>query len=153
MKSVADPAGTRKQRWEREVLDPALRTSPERKGPFTTISGRPIERLYTAEDVAGIDYDRDDHAIEKLDGFVRAAQRVLNGYGGNVLQLTLGDKGAYLYGVFIGPIALPCAGPFLVSLLGISLGVTDAVGKIGTFLLFGLAGAAVLRRVRSRRLA
>lgn len=45
---------------------------------------------------------------------------------------------AYLYGVFLGPIALPCAGPFLVSLLGISLGIGDAVGKIGTFLLFGL---------------
>ena len=59
MKSVADPAGTRKQRWEREVLEPALRKSPERKGPFTTISGRPIERLYTSDDVAGIDYDRD----------------------------------------------------------------------------------------------
>ena len=27
------------------------------------------------------------------------------GYGGNVLQLTLGDKGAYLYGVFGSPIA------------------------------------------------
>ena len=41
----------------------------------------------------------------KLDEFVRAAQRVLNGYGGNVLQLTLGDKGAYLYGVFGSPLA------------------------------------------------
>jgi len=55
MKSVADPAGTRKQRWEREVVEPTLRKSPERKGPFTTISGRPIERLYTAEDVEGLD--------------------------------------------------------------------------------------------------
>ncbi len=45
---------------------------------------------------------------------------------------------AYLYGLFLGPIALPCAGPFLISLLGISLGVADAAGKIGTFLLFGL---------------
>ncbi len=45
---------------------------------------------------------------------------------------------AYLYGIMLGPIALPCAGPFLVSLLGISLGVADAVGKIGTFVLFGL---------------
>lgn len=45
---------------------------------------------------------------------------------------------AYVYGVFLGPIALPCAGPFLVSLLGISLGVADTAGKIGTFLLFGL---------------
>ncbi len=26
-------------------------------------------------------------------------------FGGNVLQLTLGDKGAYLYGVFGSPIA------------------------------------------------
>jgi class 3 adenylate cyclase/tetratricopeptide (TPR) repeat protein len=53
----------------------------------------------------GIDFDRHDDAITKLDDFVRAAQRVLNGYGGNVLQLTLGDKGAYLYGVFGSPLA------------------------------------------------
>src|SRR6186997_879550 len=57
MKSVADRADTKKARWEREVLEPTLRKSPERKGPFTTISGRAIERLYTNEDVAGIDYD------------------------------------------------------------------------------------------------
>jgi methylmalonyl-CoA mutase N-terminal domain/subunit len=31
----------------------------ERAASFTTISGRPIERLYTASDVAGIDYGRD----------------------------------------------------------------------------------------------
>ena len=55
MKTVVD---TGKARWERDTLEPTLRKSPERKGPFTTISGRPIERLYTAEDVAGIDYDR-----------------------------------------------------------------------------------------------
>jgi cytochrome c-type biogenesis protein len=45
---------------------------------------------------------------------------------------------AYVYGLMLGPIALPCAGPFLVSLLGISIGVIDAVGKVGTFVLFGL---------------
>ena len=55
MKSVADPAGTRKQRWEREVVEPALGKSPERKGPFTTISGRLLERLYTADDLEGLD--------------------------------------------------------------------------------------------------
>ena len=54
---------------------------------------------------AGIDYDDDPEAIEKLDGFVRQAQRIMAGYGGNVLQLTLGDKGAYLYGVFGSPVA------------------------------------------------
>src|SRR6186713_2209367 len=59
MKSVVDRTETRKARWERETLEPTLKKSPERKGPFTTISGRPIERLYTADDVTGIDYDRD----------------------------------------------------------------------------------------------
>ncbi len=56
MKTVVDRADTSKARWERDTLEPTLTKSPERKGPFTTISGRPIERLYTAEDVAGIDY-------------------------------------------------------------------------------------------------
>lgn len=45
---------------------------------------------------------------------------------------------AYVYGIVLGPIALPCAGPFLVSLLGISIGIADAAGKVGTFLVFGL---------------
>ena len=51
----------------------------------------------------GIDYDADDGAIAKLDTFVRHAQRIVTAYGGNVLQLTLGDKGAYLYAVFGSP--------------------------------------------------
>ena len=33
--------------------------SPERAKTFTTISGRPIERLYTAEDLTGWEYGRD----------------------------------------------------------------------------------------------
>ncbi len=45
---------------------------------------------------------------------------------------------AYLYGIMLGPIALPCAGPFLVVLLGISLGVADAIGRVATFAVFGL---------------
>jgi class 3 adenylate cyclase/tetratricopeptide (TPR) repeat protein len=53
----------------------------------------------------GIDYDDDDDAIVKLDDLVRRAQRITTRYGGNVLQLTLGDKGAYLYGVFGAPLA------------------------------------------------
>ncbi|HWE80286.1 MAG TPA: AAA family ATPase, partial [Gaiellaceae bacterium] len=53
----------------------------------------------------GIDYDGDEAASEKLDEFVREAQRVLSADGGNLLQLTLGDKGAYLYGVFGTPFA------------------------------------------------
>ncbi len=57
MKSVT--AETAKARWEREVLEPALEKAPERQAPFTTISGRPIDRLYSAEDIAQLDYTRD----------------------------------------------------------------------------------------------
>ena len=56
MKTAAE---TEKQKWEREVLEPTLRKSPERPVPFTTISGRPIDRLYTADDLQGLDYTRD----------------------------------------------------------------------------------------------
>jgi methylmalonyl-CoA mutase N-terminal domain/subunit len=56
MKTVADSG---KARWEHDTLAPTLQKSPERAASFTTISGRPIDRLYTAEDVEGIDYDRD----------------------------------------------------------------------------------------------
>src|SRR5688572_2391863 len=57
MKTVAPETG--KQRWEREVLDPALKRSPERRGPFTTISGRIIDRLYTPDDIRSLEYGRD----------------------------------------------------------------------------------------------
>jgi methylmalonyl-CoA mutase N-terminal domain/subunit len=47
-----------KARWERETLEPALARSPERLSTFSTISGRPIERLYSADDVADVDASR-----------------------------------------------------------------------------------------------
>ena len=51
----------------------------------------------------GIDFDGDDRSPELLDTFIVAAQRVIDGYGGSLLQLTVGDKGAYLYAVFGSP--------------------------------------------------
>ena len=51
----------------------------------------------------GIDYDADPDAIAKLDALVSRAQQIVDSYGGNVLQLTIGDKGAYLYAVFGAP--------------------------------------------------
>ena len=40
-----------------------------------------------------------------LDEVVRTAQRVVADAGGNVLQLTVGDKGSYLYAVVGSPVA------------------------------------------------
>jgi methylmalonyl-CoA mutase N-terminal domain/subunit len=53
------PAETDKARWERDVLQPTLTKAPERETPFTTISGRPIGRLYTADDLPEFEYTRD----------------------------------------------------------------------------------------------
>jgi methylmalonyl-CoA mutase N-terminal domain/subunit len=55
MKTVAESG---KERWQHETLEPTLKKAPERAASFTTISGRPIERLYTPEDVEAIDYSR-----------------------------------------------------------------------------------------------
>ena len=54
---------------------------------------------------SGIDVDRDEDAPELFNAFIVQAQRVIDGYGGNLLQLTVGDKGAYLYAVFGAPTA------------------------------------------------
>src|SRR6188474_490360 len=56
MKTIAETA---KQRWERETLEPTLKKAPERRASFTTISGRPIERLYTPDDLADLNPARD----------------------------------------------------------------------------------------------
>lgn len=49
---------------------------------------------------SGLDYDHDPQAGEKLDRFVRWAQKVIDQYGGYVLQVTTGDKGSYIYANF-----------------------------------------------------
>jgi methylmalonyl-CoA mutase N-terminal domain/subunit len=60
MKSATTATGSgKKADWTREVLAPALEKAGERDASFTTISGRPIDRLYTREDVSGLDYERD----------------------------------------------------------------------------------------------
>lgn len=53
----------------------------------------------------GIDYDRDEAAPAKLGAFIERLERVMARYDGSLLQLTVGDKGSYLYGAFGSPIA------------------------------------------------
>lgn len=50
----------------------------------------------------GIDYD-DERAAGKLDSFICHVQRVLGRYGGLLLQISIGDKGSYLYAAFGAP--------------------------------------------------
>ncbi len=51
--------GTAEQVWQEKVLDPSLSKRPERQQTFTTLSGVPIERLYTPADLPGFDYARE----------------------------------------------------------------------------------------------
>jgi len=60
----------------------------------------------------------------------------LSGLQVPVVRNPLGQ--AYVYGLLVGPVALPCAGPFLVALLAISVGIADALTRIGSFVVYGL---------------
>jgi len=53
----------------------------------------------------GIDYDNDSDAGVKLDGYIRWVQGVVARYDGTLMQLTVGDKGSFVYIAFGAPIA------------------------------------------------
>ncbi len=50
---------TGKEKWDQGPLAKNLSKSPEAKPVFTTISGTPVERLYTPLDIKDVDYERD----------------------------------------------------------------------------------------------
>src|SRR5258706_10962725 len=50
---------TKEKSWEQKTLAPTLAKNPERQAEFTTVSGFPIQRLYTPADLSGWNPDRD----------------------------------------------------------------------------------------------
>ena len=48
-----------KASWEAETLDPSLDRRGERTERFATVSNREVDRLYTPEDIADLDYGED----------------------------------------------------------------------------------------------
>ncbi|HBZ56004.1 MAG TPA: methylmalonyl-CoA mutase [Syntrophobacteraceae bacterium] len=48
-----------KDKWEQGPLQKTLGRAPERRQQFTSISGMPVERLYTPIEVTGTDYNQD----------------------------------------------------------------------------------------------
>lgn len=54
---------------------------------------------------SGIDYDDDEEAGPKLDTFTRWVQSVCQRHDGYMIQLTMGDKGSFLYASFGAPVA------------------------------------------------
>jgi class 3 adenylate cyclase/tetratricopeptide (TPR) repeat protein len=75
-----------------------------RQGPNEFLAElRPTVALFLK--FSGIDYDNDPEAVAQLDQFVRQVQATLHRYDGFLIQVSLGDKGSYLYAVFGAPIA------------------------------------------------
>ncbi len=64
---------------------------------------RPAVPMFIGFD--GIDYDGDADAGARLDTWVRWVQQTLARFGGEVIQLTIGDKGSNLYAAFGAPVA------------------------------------------------
>ena len=62
---------------------------------------RPAGALFLS--FGGIDWDHDEDAGVRLDRFVRRVQRILDQRGATLVQITVGDKGAYLYAAFGAP--------------------------------------------------
>ena len=66
---------------------------------------------------------------------------------------------AYVYGLLFGPVALPCAGPFVVALLAISIGVAETAARMFGFVAFGLGfglpliGLSLIGAARAQDLA
>ena len=54
-------AASEKRRWEENTVAGSLTKLPERFAPddFTTLSGVPIQRVYTPADLPGFDYEQD----------------------------------------------------------------------------------------------
>ena len=59
MKYTTETEGIKKEQksWEEDCLAPSLERMPESQDTFSTVSLRPVSRLYTPEDVADIDFN------------------------------------------------------------------------------------------------
>jgi class 3 adenylate cyclase/tetratricopeptide (TPR) repeat protein len=84
------------------VLPTVRRRLAEGQGEFLT-ELRPVAALFMR--FAGIDFDGDPEAGDKLDELVRWVQAEVGRLGGAVVQLTTGDKGTYLYAAFGAPVS------------------------------------------------
>ncbi len=94
--------GASETQWDEWLLPAVRRRLRVGEGEFLA-ELRPAVALFLR--FSGIAYDEDDAAPQKLDRFIREAQHIFMRYDGSLIQLTIGDKGSYLYAAFGAPIA------------------------------------------------
>ncbi len=113
VRSATEPAEVRS--WQpleslpvnRPMVDPWVIDSIRERlasglGEFFT-ELRPATALFLKFD--GIDFETDPEADEKLHRFFSGMQEIVAGYEGILHQLTVGDKGSFLYAAFGAPVS------------------------------------------------
>jgi predicted ATPase/class 3 adenylate cyclase len=83
------------------LLAPVFTRLQSGLGEFLT-ELRPAVALFLR--FGGIDYDDDPQAEAQLNAYISWVMGVIDRFGGFLLQLTIGDKGSYLYAAFGAPI-------------------------------------------------
>ncbi len=58
-KKQLDAIAADRRRWEETTLKESLKRLPECREKFITVSGEPVQRLYTPADIADMDFNRD----------------------------------------------------------------------------------------------
>ena len=96
-----------RQPWPDVVLDPAVAAdwvdSQLRHRPRASLTElRPTSAMFVS---FGEILSPPNGGLDRLDPFVRRVQQIAAGQGGSVLQITMGDKGGYLYVAFGAPTA------------------------------------------------
>ena len=95
----------------------------------------------------GLDYDHDPTAGDKLDAYIRWVQQIAQRYDGNLIQLTIGDKGSFLYIAFGAPVAhdddavravrvsleLIAPPPALHFITGTQIGLAQGQARVGAY--------------------
>ena len=82
------------------IHNPVFRRLEENLGDFLA-ELRPAVALFLK--FGGIDFENDNTCSEKLNQYITRVQAVLAQYDGSLIQLTIGDKGSYLYAAFGAP--------------------------------------------------
>lgn len=89
----------RVQRWL--LPDVARRIASDQDVFLTEL--RPATALFVR--FSGLDFERDEAAPDKLDGYVKWLQRIIADLEGVLVQLTIGEKGSYFYAAWGAPVA------------------------------------------------
>ena len=99
--SVIDP---RPDLSEQDIHQWVLRSIREKLRQSDTFVGEFRHAIALFIQFDGIDYDNDLEADTLLDSYIRSVQAILGAYQGNLIKVTIGDKGSYLLAVFGAPL-------------------------------------------------